>query len=269
MLHGLVTGQLSLPDGPTTCQISSVDGKTVRLDGEQTANAATIAAVGRARQLPDQAIVVALATSLQEAKLRNLDHLGSRNDHDSLGLFQQRPSQGWGTAEEILDQRHSAEMFYTALLRVPGWESMRVTEAAQQVQRSAHPEAYEKWADEARVLTQALTGRQNAAVSCSATPPRDKSGPAAAQAAADELRGDFKDFGAQAPKVITDQQIVKVAVADTRTGWQVAHWFVAHSGQIGITKVVYADQQWSADHGSWSPTGKVNTELRAEVPPAK
>src|SRR5581483_7478125 len=184
----MVDGELSLPDGPTTCEVSSADGKPVRLDGEQAANAATIAAVGRGRSLPDQAVVIALATSLQEAKLRNLDHLGRHNDHDSLGLFQQRPSQGWGTAEEILDQRHSAEMFYTALVRVPGWEEMRITEAAQQVQRSAHPEAYEKWADEARVLTQALTGQEGAAVACTATRLREMAGP---QAVAEQLRQDF------------------------------------------------------------------------------
>jgi hypothetical protein len=264
LLRSIVEGQVSLPDGPTTCEVAG--DKPVRLDGEQMANAATIAAVGRARSLPNQAIVIALATSLQEAKLRNLDHLGRRNDHDSLGLFQQRPSQGWGSAEEILDQRHAAESFFAALIRVQGWEQMRVTDAAQQVQRSAHPEAYEKWADEARVLTLALTGQEGSAITCSASPSPDKSGPAAAAAAADELR---QDFGASAPKVVTEQQTLHVAVADRQTGWQVAHWLVAHAEQTGVTKVVYADQQWSAEHGSWSASGKVSEELRAEVPPAR
>jgi hypothetical protein len=265
-LRVFVGDGLSLPDVPASCEVTSADGDPVRLDGEQTANAATIAAVGRGRGLPGQAVVVALATSLQEAKLRNLDHLGRHNDHDSLGLFQQRPSQGWGTAEQILDQRHAAESFYTALVRVRGWEKMRVTDAAQQVQRSAHPEAYEKWADEARVLTAALTGRQGAAVMCTMSPRRDKAGPAAAEAAANQLR---QDFGAQAPMVVTEEQTLRVAVTDRQTGWQVAHWLVAHSGQTGVTKVAYADKQWSADHATWSATDKDNEELRAEVPPAR
>jgi hypothetical protein len=266
VLRQFSQGRLQVPYSPATCEVTGSAGESVKLDGEQMANAATIAAVGQGRGLPDQAVVIALATSLQEAKLRNLDHQGRRNDHDSLGLFQQRPSQGWGTAEQILDQRHAAESFYAALRRVPGWERMRITEAAQQVQRSAHPEAYEKWADEARVLTLALTGRQGAAVTCATTPQPDKAGPAAAQAAADELR---QDFGARAPRVITEQQVMRVAVADRQTGWQVAHWLVAHAEGTGVTKVAYADQQWSAVHGLWSPSGKVNDELRAEVPPGQ
>lgn len=261
-LRQLATGALSLPDGPTTCEATSADADRVRLDGEQMANAATIAAVGRGRGVADQGVVVALATSLQEAKLRNLDHLGKRNDHDSLGLFQQRPSQGWGTAEEILDQRHAAEMFYAALVRVPGWEGMRVTEAAQQVQRSAHPEAYEKWADEARTLAEALTGKQGAAVACTTTPSAEKAGPAAAKAAADQLR---QDFGARAPKVVTDQQTLKVSVSDRRIGWQVAHWLVAHAQATGVTRVLYAEQQWSADQGKWLRTENPHEELHAEV----
>ena len=114
----------------------------VRLDAEQMANAATVAAVGIRRGVVPRAIIVALAVALQESKLRNLDHQGSRNDHDSLGLFQQRPSQGWGSEDQIMDPRYAADRFYTALLRVRGWEKMRVTEAAQRVQRSAYPEAY-------------------------------------------------------------------------------------------------------------------------------
>src|SRR6188768_4086943 len=112
------------------------------------ANAATIAAVGLTKKVPDRAIVVALATSLQESKLENL----SGGDRDSIGLFQQRPSQGWGKPEQISDPRYAATKFYNALLKVKNWQGMRVTEAAQRVQRSAFPEAYEKWADDAQVL---------------------------------------------------------------------------------------------------------------------
>src|SRR4051794_32022458 len=129
------------------------------------ANAATITAVGVRRSMPERAVVIALATALQESKLENRED----GDRDSLGLFQQRPSQGWGTADKIQDPRYAADRFYSALKRVKGWKSMRVTDAAQRVQRSAYPDAYERWADDAAVLTRALTGRATGAVACTVT----------------------------------------------------------------------------------------------------
>jgi murein DD-endopeptidase MepM/ murein hydrolase activator NlpD len=114
-------------------------------DREQTKNAATIVTVGAAMQVPRRGWVIAVATAMQESGLRNLDHRGQTNDHDSLGLFQQRPSQGWGTREQILDPRHAATAFYHKLLTIPGWQLLPLTEAAQQVQRSAYPDAYAQW----------------------------------------------------------------------------------------------------------------------------
>ena len=118
----------------------------VTLVPARMANAATIAAVGLIRGVPRRALVVALATALQESKLDNL----TGGDRDSVGLFQQRPSQGWGTVEQIADPRYAANAFYTALLKVHGWQNMRVTDAAQAVQRSAYPEAYQQWAADGR-----------------------------------------------------------------------------------------------------------------------
>ncbi len=130
------------------------DAGSVKLNADQMANAATIAAVGLTRGLPDRAVVVALATAMQESDLTNL----AGGDRDSVGLFQQRPSQGWGTVEQIRDPRYAASAFYNQLVKVRGWEEMRVTEAAQLVQRSAFPEAYQAWADEAQVLGDAFVG---------------------------------------------------------------------------------------------------------------
>src|SRR5262245_39444893 len=96
----------------------------VTLDPEQMANAATIAAVGIRRGVPDRAVVIALAAAAQESKLRNLEG----GDRDSVGLFQQRPSQGWGTAEEIADPRYAAGQFYTALLRMRDWQRLDIGE---------------------------------------------------------------------------------------------------------------------------------------------
>lgn len=125
-------------------------------DSTQRENATTIVQVGLAMGIPERGLVIALATAMQESKLYNLGHLGANNDHDSLGLFQQRPSMGWGSEAQVTDPVYSATAFYLALQRVPGWESMELTVAAQSVQRSAFPNAYAKWETDATALTQQI-----------------------------------------------------------------------------------------------------------------
>ncbi|MDK3257485.1 hypothetical protein [Blastococcus capsensis] len=137
-------------------------GSSVTLTAEQLANAATIAEVGRSRGLPERAVVIALATAMQESTLRNLDY----GDRDSLGLFQQRPSQGWGTPEQVQDPVYAAGIFYDRLVQVPGWETARLTAAADAVQRSAFPEAYEKHGPLATELAAALTPSAGTAGIC-------------------------------------------------------------------------------------------------------
>ncbi len=127
-------------------------------DRDQLTHAATIVTVGAGRGIPTRGLVIAVATALQESTLRNLGDLGERNDHDSLGLFQQRPSQGWGAPHQILNPTYAAGRFYDALLTVPEWELMSLTEAAQAVQRSAHPGAYAKWEADATALVRASIG---------------------------------------------------------------------------------------------------------------
>src|SRR5829696_2276626 len=99
-----------------------VAGSPYSMSTEQAANAATIAAVAVKRELPVRAVAIALATALQESKLINLEYGG----RDSLGLFQQRPSQGWGSPGQILDPRYAAAKFYDALVAVPGWERQKL-----------------------------------------------------------------------------------------------------------------------------------------------
>jgi hypothetical protein len=123
---------------------------------EQRANAATIVQVGLALGIPERGLIIAVATAMQESSLYNLGHLGERNDHDSLGLFQQRPSMGWGTPEQVTDPVYAATAFYLALQRVPNWQSLELTVAAQSVQRSAFPNAYAKWETDATALTQQI-----------------------------------------------------------------------------------------------------------------
>jgi hypothetical protein len=119
---------------------------------EQVTNAATIVAVGQQMHVPARGWVIAVATAMQESGLHNLGDQGSANDTDSLGLFQQRASQGWGTPAQILDPAYAATQFYKRLIQVANWQDLPLTVAAQDVQRSAYPDAYGKWEDDAFML---------------------------------------------------------------------------------------------------------------------
>ncbi|MFE5298134.1 C40 family peptidase [Streptomyces sp. NPDC056632] len=130
----------------------SIQVEGLELPAEQIPHAKTIVATGIAMKVPERGQIIALATAIQESRLRNLRY----GDRDSLGLFQQRPSQGWGTAEEILDPVHAATKFYEGLLDVPGWQQMTLPQAAQAVQRSGYPDAYAQWEPLARALRQAI-----------------------------------------------------------------------------------------------------------------
>ncbi|MDN5749573.1 MAG: hypothetical protein L0H64_13835 [Pseudonocardia sp.] len=133
------------------------------VSGEQLSNAAAIVSTGRELGVPDRGLWVALGTALQESGLRNLDY----GDRDSLGLFQQRPSQGWGSPAQVRDPRYAATQFFERLLDVPGWTEMPLWQAAQTVQRSAFPLAYAKWEQTAADIL-AATGSDAAVLAASA-----------------------------------------------------------------------------------------------------
>jgi hypothetical protein len=120
---------------------------------EQLANARVIAQVARDRGLAERAVVIALATAQQESQLVNLNY----GDLDSLGLFQQRPSQGWGTPQQVTDPAYAAGKFYDGLVQIPGWDTGRLTDVAQAVQQSAYPELYQQWEGLATALAAAVT----------------------------------------------------------------------------------------------------------------
>ncbi|MEU3453947.1 hypothetical protein ABZ671_10125 [Micromonospora sp. NPDC006766] len=124
----------------------------IDLNGEQVASVKAIIAATKKAGLPERAAVISIATSLQESKLENLGHLGDRNDHDSLGLFQQRPSSGWGSPEQITDPEYATTAFLKGLKQVDGWQDMPLTKAAQTVQVSAYPDAYAQWEQQAADL---------------------------------------------------------------------------------------------------------------------
>jgi len=121
----------------------------IRLTPKKVANAKKIIAATKKSHMDERAAVVAIATSMQESKLVNLGHLGDSNDHDSQGLFQQRPSAGWGTVDQVTNPTYSTKAFLRALKQVDGWRSMPLTDAAQAVQVSAYPDAYAQWESQA------------------------------------------------------------------------------------------------------------------------
>ncbi|GAA3976461.1 heavy metal transporter [Streptomyces marokkonensis] len=206
-----VTGGAGAPG----CKVvASGDGHaTYEFTPEQAVNAATITAVGTARGLPEEAVTIALATALQESTLRNIDY----GDRDSLGLFQQRPSQGWGTPEEIMDPAYSAGMFYEHLVEVPGYTRLPLTVAAQRVQRSGFPQAYAKHEPDATLLAAALTGRSAATLTCEGRPGAGRAqGPDAVRAA---LVRDFgQDVLQSAGETVDDASPVSVAPPSPTTG---------------------------------------------------
>ena len=149
-------------DEPAPRTSCTVEGTSVELTGEQAANVEAIAAVARERDLPARAVVIALATAQQESRLRNVAY----GDRDSLGLFQQRPSQGWGTPEQVQDPAYAAGEFYERLVQVPRWDTRPLGEASHAVQRSAFPERVPRWEPMAAALTAALDEDGDLPLSC-------------------------------------------------------------------------------------------------------
>ena len=160
---GLTTGSATgkPPAGkPSRAQLipHGIEGAQSRipLDDAQLANARAIVDAAKKTGVGDRGAVIGVATSLQESKLYNLGHLGAYNDHDSQGLFQQRPSSGWGTPDQITDPEYAATAFFTALKNVGGWQDLPLTTAAQTVQVSAFPYAYAQWEEQAADIVQQM-----------------------------------------------------------------------------------------------------------------
>jgi hypothetical protein len=152
----------SLPRLARSCHYNPRIQQLPALDAHQMANARTIVAVAQLLQLPPRAAVIALATAYQESWLRNLNW----GDRDSLGLFQQRPSFGWGTPKQILSPAYAAAAFYAPLVQLPNWQRLPVTVAAQSVQRSAFPHRYARWELMAATIVDQLLDVPNRELSC-------------------------------------------------------------------------------------------------------
>ena len=263
VLVGRGVGPLPDPEG---CRVRAA-GTDWELSTEQAENAATIAAVAVRRGLPARATSIALTAAYQESKLRNLD----RGDRDSVGLFQQRPSQGWGTAAQIQRPVYAVNRFYDELQKVDGYQTMRITEAAQRVQRSGYPEAYQEHAADGRALASALTGNTRAGFSCVV---RSATGLAAQREGAngltpraervrrevERLFGDVPTGGFAAGGVSTghvegsahydgravDVFVRPISTANNRRGWAIASYLVAHAARLHVDHVIFDRRIWSA-----------------------
>ena len=241
--HGITP---AAPPPPPGCQ-AGAGVSAIPLDTGQAGIAATIAGVAARHRLPRQAVTIALAAALQESQLQNLDY----GDRDSVGVFQQRPSQGWGTTAELEDPVYATTKFFAALVRVPRYTKMPVDQAAQDVQHSADGYAYGEWTEVATLLAGYFTGAPQAGVSCWYTP-----------AAQPDLAGALKQltetFGPQGKDGVLvgittarsgqkkEDRSVAVVHVQRDGAWTVAAWLVAHAQQYGIGQIRYAGYVWNA-----------------------
>jgi hypothetical protein len=257
---------LLLPDQCT----ARVDGHTVVLDPEQARYAGLIAAIAVERGMPARAASIALAAAFQESDLHNL----AGGDRDSAGLFQQRPSQGWGTERQVRDPVYATNAFYDALDRVEGYQQLEITVAAQEVQRSGFPDAYADHEADARALASALTGNSPEGFSCRLG--KADAGPAAQRgsgltARADAVRRDllarFPDapLGGFAPGGVSaghmtgsahyegraiDVFVRPVSAANRTRGWAIAQYLVSQADRLDLATVIFDDRIWTAGRSS-------------------
>ena len=240
--------------GQERCVATAAD-QSVAVDLEQAQYASIIVGLSVRRGLPPRAASIALATVYQETGIRNLDY----GDRDSVGLFQQRPSQGWGTARQLQDPYFATNAFYDALVKIDGWESGDITEVAQQVQRSGYPDAYRDHEGDARVLASTLTGHSPGGFTCldRSNTPGDPDG------LSDSLR---KTFGKVRPKTV-DAQVV-VDARNTRLAWAYGQYAVANAQVYGVTTVKVGDRTWQTgefDLPEWTTATPAAKATRVEI----
>lgn len=248
--------------GPVTERCTAqLGGSDWYLSPEQSDNAALVVGTSVARGLPARAATIGLATALQESKLINIDY----GDRDSVGLFQQRPSQGWGTVQEILDPVYSTNAFYNVLVEVEGYEDMAVTDAAQTVQRSGFPDAYAQHETRSRAWASALTGNSPEALSCELGPvaAADQIAPDAARdvvvgrlgrdlglapatGAADPNRQD------PASSTVTVDATPLTPDDPVRGAWAAGQWAVATAQATQAVEVQVGDRVWLRDEAAWT-----------------
>ncbi len=217
-----------------------------QIDIEQARWTTLMAAISQRRGLPPRATTIAIATAFQESKIHNLDY----GDRDSVGLFQQRPSQGWGSRQQVLDPHHSIGRFYDGLVKVKGYTSMSITDAAQRVQRSAYPGAYAQHEDYARALASSLRGYSPAAFSCRIN--------ATAGGRPETIAVDVVAAFGAIPMDVGERTLrlpLTGRAPDVEArGWGLAHYVVGNATRLEISSVAFDGHRWTAEA---SPDGWV------------
>ncbi|MCK6095959.1 hypothetical protein KZX06_08415 [Micrococcus sp. EYE_162] len=236
--------------GPEVCLVITDDGAHHRLSPDRAAVAGVIAATAQERGLPPRAATIGIATGIQESGLRALDH-GDRAGPDSRGVFQQRPSQGWGTQEEVMDPVYAANAFFAALEDIaPDYQDMAVTEAAQAVQRSAYPDAYADHEVEARAWAAALTGEWTEKLRCRLDTPGDADPEGFLAAAA---RQHPSVAWSRPPEDSPSGRTVAVAGGtgglDDAEARSLAAWSVVNADAHGVRTVETGDLVWERSGG--------------------
>lgn len=259
---GLTSWLNSRAETPTnSCTAVLPDGGSEALTAEQADNAALITAISLQRGLPALAATIALATAMQESKIRNINY----GDRDSVGLFQQRPSQGWGAPDQIMDPVYSTNAFYDGLLKVAGYESMEITVAAQAVQRSGFPDAYAQHELMARAFASALTGHSEGALTCDLGPSEstpeaiasavaarlERDFHAAAAADAGTTDGEWGGLSAGSPVTLIRASDALPNVPADRAPWAIAQWAVATAWETGADTIAVAGYVWHRAGTGW------------------
>jgi hypothetical protein len=201
----------------------------------QASVAASMVGVVINRDLPERAAVLALAAGLQESRLTNLPP--GDGDRDSVGVLQQRPSQGWGTAAQLSDIHYATGKFLDALVKVDGWRTMPLADAIQKVQISVDGSYYARHEGEAQALSDALTGKTPGGITCTFQAPAQAAPVATVTAAL------VKDLPVNAPRA------AKSTVNVPDASWATAAWFVANADRFGIESVAYSGREWTRAHG--------------------
>ncbi|MGB7961922.1 MAG: hypothetical protein WCF12_03040 [Propionicimonas sp.] len=230
---------------------ATVNGTTATLDPEQAYHAALISGVSIKRGLAPRAASIALTTAYQESGIRNLDFGHS----DSLGLFQQRPSKGWGTVEQIMDPWYATTAFYQALVKVKNWRTGDINDVAQAVQRSAYPEAYRRHVTNARTLASSLTGETPASFSCVVRNPDEPD--------LDAMKTYLsKNLGKTVSFTTPDATTLVVTAKNDNVAWAAAHQAIAATANYGLTAVTVGDYSWTHNRSalaSWRGVGSHDT----------
>ena len=212
--------------------VASVGDASVALDLEQAHYTSIIVGMSVRRELPPRAASIAMATVYQETGIRNLDG----GDRDSVGLFQQRPSQGWGTQKQLKDPYYATGKFYDALVKIDGWESDDINDVAQKVQRSGYPEAYRDHETDGRILASTLTGQTVSGFTC-----LERSGSEGdARGLVRSLNKTFGSTGAD-----RDGKVVTIEADSVKLAWAYASYAVANAGAFGLVTADVGGKRWT------------------------